>query len=136
MTLYMKIIQEKLSFLLKSKHLNNILFQFLFQTMITRIGRWIGGGIKNVAIGSKNKFVTFWTQLGGDYKAALSDLGVVCQKKPIKASFYISCGVILTRLYWTNPTVVNFRQNYIDFHHDLMLGWYFMSCENDMRQDT
>ena len=101
--------------------------------MITRIGRAIKGGIKNVAIGSKNKFVNFWTQLGADYKAAISDLGVVCQKKPIKASFYIGCGVILTRLYWTNPTVVNFRQNYIDFHHDLMLGWYFMSCENYMR---
>ena len=97
--------------------------------VITRIG----SGIKNVAIGSKNKFVNFWTQLGADYKAAISDLGVVCQKKPIKASFYIGCGAILTRLYWTNPTVVNFRQNYIDIHHDLMLGWYFMSCENSMR---
>ena len=93
--------------------------------VITRIG----SGIKNVAIGSKNKFVNLWTQLGADYKAAISDLGVVCQKKPIKASFYIGCGAILTRLYWTNPTVVHFRQNYIDFHHDLMLGWYFMSCE-------
>ena len=101
--------------------------------MITRIGSAIKNGIKNVAIGSKNKFVTFWTQLGGDYKAAISDLGVVCQKKPIRASFYMSCGVILTRLYWTNPTVVNFRQNYIDFHHDLMLGWYFMSCEKNLR---
>ena len=88
----------------------------------TRIGSAVKNGLKNVAIRSKDKFVTFWTGVGTDYRAAFSDLVEVCQKKPIRASGYAGCASILTYLYWTKPTAVDFRQNYIDFHHDLAMG--------------
>ena len=90
--------------------------------MITRIGGAVKNGMKNVVIGSKNKFVNFVTQVGTDYKAAIIDLMEVCTKKPIRASTYGVLGSSMVYLYWTKPTEVDFRQNYVDFHHDLALG--------------
>ena len=90
--------------------------------MVTRIGIGVKNGLKNVAVRSKNKFFTFWTQVGSDYRAAASDLAEVCRNKPIKASSYAGCASLMTYLWWTKPTAVDFRQNYIDFHHDLAMG--------------
>ena len=90
--------------------------------VVTRIGSAVKNGLKNVAVRSKDKFVNFWTQVSSDYRAAASDLAEVYRNKPIKASIYTGCASIMTYLYWNKPTEVDFRQNYIDFHHDLAMG--------------
>ena len=90
--------------------------------MITRIGSAVKSGTKNVAIRTKDRFVAFWTGVGNDYRAAISDLVEVCQKKPLRATSYAGCTSLMTYLYWTKPTAIDFRQNYIDFHHDLTMG--------------
>ena len=90
--------------------------------MLSRIGGAVKNGMKNAVIGSKNKFVNFVTQVATDYKSATTDLIEVFTKKPYKSSSYVAFGSSMVYLYWTKPTEIDFRQNYINFHHDLALG--------------